>query len=178
QLKWLSYGHGDREHTFGPEDIFAYMYALFYSPTYRKRYAPFLKIDFPRLPLTSNVALFRALCSWGDTLISLHLMEKPVQQISAYPVSGMNTVVDVCYKTPGQVWINETQYFDGVPWEAWNYSIGGYLICKKWLKDRKGRVLSSDEIAHYQHIVAILTETSNMMLEIDAIIENHGGFPL
>ena len=156
----------------------AYMYALFYSPTYRKRYAPFLKIDFPRVPLTSNVALFRALCSLGDRLVSLHLMEQRMQPISAFPVPGMNTVVDVCYKTQGQVWINATQYFDGVPREAWDFSIGGYQICKKWLKDRKGRALSGDDIAHYQHIVAILTETGKVMHEIDAAIEKYGGWPL
>ncbi|HXZ04947.1 MAG TPA: type ISP restriction/modification enzyme, partial [Ktedonobacteraceae bacterium] len=165
-------------HTFGPEDIFTYMYALFHSPTYRKRYASFLKIDFPRVPLTSNVALFRALCSLGDKLVGLHLMEMPVHPISAFPVPGMNNVVDVCYNAQSQVWINATQYFDSVPWEAWNFSIGGYQICKKWLKDRKGRVLSGNEIAQYLQIVAILVETVELMHEIDVIIEHYGGWPL
>jgi predicted helicase len=177
-IKWIAYGHGDLEHTFGPEDVFTYMYALFYSPTYRKRYAQFLKIDFPRVPLTSNVTLFRSLCSLGDRLVNLHLMEKRVQPISAFPVSGTNIVADVCYKTQGQIWINATQYFDGVPWEAWNFSIGGYQICKKWLKDRNGRALSGDDVAHYQCIVAILAETGNLMHEIDAVMEDYGGFPL
>ncbi len=142
-IRWIPNGRGDLQHTCGPEDIFAYMYAIFYSPSYRKRYASFLKIDFPRLPLTSNVALFRALCSLGDRLVSLHLMEQHRHPISAFPVPGINNVVEVCYKTQsqdkdkGQVWINATQYFDGVPSESWNFSIGGYQICKKWLKDRK-----------------------------------------
>jgi predicted helicase len=177
-INWISYGHGDLEYTFGPEDIFTYIYALLYSPAYRKRYAAFLKIDFPRVPITSNVALFRALCSLGERLVSLHLMEKPMHSISAFPVPGMNTIVDISYGSQGQVWINATQYFDGVPWEAWVFSIGGYHICKKWLKDRKGRVLSNDDIAHYQHIVAILAETSNVMHEIDAVIEAYGGWPI
>ncbi len=183
-IKWIPNGHGDFQHTFGPEDIFTYMYALFYSPTYRNRYAPFLKIDFPRLPLTSNVALFRVLCSLGDRLVSLHLMEQHTHPISAFPIPGINNVVEVCYKTQsqdkdkGQVWINATQYFDGVPSEAWNFSIGGYQMCKKWLKDRKGHKLSGDEVAHYQQIVAILVETSNLMHEIDAVIEKYGGWPL
>ena len=177
-FKWIPYGHGDLEYTFGPEDVFAYIYALFYAPTYRKRYAPFLKIDFPRVPLTSNVALFRALCSLGDRLVSLHLMEQRMYPLSAFPVPGMNTVVDVRYETQGQIWINATQYFDGVPQEAWDFSIGGYQICKKWLKDRKGHMLSSDDIVHYQHIVAILAETGNVMHEIDAVIEKYGGWPV
>ena len=189
-IKWISYGHGDLEYTFGPENVFSYMYALLYSPTYRKRYAPFLKIDFPRIPLTSNVVLFRALCSLGDRLVSLHLMEQRLHPISAFPILGINIVVDVCYKAQsqekdkksggvkGQVWINATQYFDGVTSEAWNFSIGGYQICKKWLKDRKGQKLGADEVAHYQNIVAILAETGNVMHEIDSVIETYGGWPL
>jgi predicted helicase len=177
-IKWMPHGHGDLEQTFGPEDIFTYMYALLYSPTYRKRYAPFLKFDFPRVPLTSNIALFRALCSLGNRLVSLHIMEQRMPPISAFPVPGTNNVVEVSYKTQGQVWINATQYFDGVPWEAWNFSIGGYQICKKWLKDRRGYTLSDDDIIHYQHIVAILAETSNVMNEIDAVIENYGRWPI
>ena len=177
-IKWVPFGHGDLEHTFGPENIFTYIYALFYSPTYRKRYAPFLKFDFPRVPLTSNISLFRALCSHGDRLVNLHLMEQQIQPITAFPVTGTNNVVEVNYKTQGQVWINATQYFDDVPWEVWNFSIGGYQICRKWLKDRKGRVLNENEIAHYQLIVAILATTNNVMNEIDAVIEKYGGWPL
>jgi predicted helicase len=177
-LKWIPSGQGDLEHTFGPEDIFTYIYALFYSPTYRKRYAPFLKFDFPRVPLTSNISLFRALCSLGDRLVSLHLMEQHIHPISVFPVPGTNNVVEVRYKARGQVWINSTQFFDDVPWEAWSFSIGGYQVCKKWLKDRKEHMLSSDEIACYQQIVAILAETSNVMHEIDAVIEKYGGWPL
>ena len=108
----------------------------------------------------------------------MHLMEQRMQPISAFPVPGTNNVVEVSYKTQGQVWINATQYFDDVPWEAWNFSIGGYQICKKWLKDRKGHTLSDDDVTHYQHIVAILAETSNVMREIDAAIEHYGGWPI
>ena len=68
-------GKGNLHQNFGPEDIFSYMYAVFHSPTYRERYADFLKIDFPRLPLTSNAKLFRELCKLGGELIGLHLME-------------------------------------------------------------------------------------------------------
>jgi predicted helicase len=177
-MKWIPYGHSDLEYTFGPEDIFTYIYSLLYSPAYRKRYAAFLNIDFPRVPITSNAALFRVLCSLGDRLVSLHLMEKPMHPISAFPVQGMNNIVDVSYKSQGQVWINATQYFEGVPLEAWNFSIGGYQISKKWLKDRKEHALSNDDIAHYQLVVAILAETINVMHEIDAVIEAYGGWPL
>jgi predicted helicase len=176
-LKWIPFGHGDLKDTFGPDDIFTYIYALFYSPAYRKRYAPFLKFDFPRVPLTSNVALFRALCSYGDRLVNMHLMDQHLQPISVFPVPGTNYVSEISYKK-GQVWINATQYFDDVPWEAWDFSIGGYQICKKWLKDRRGYTLSDDDVTYYQHIVAILAETSNVMHGIDAVIEKQGGWPI
>jgi hypothetical protein len=111
-------------------------------------------------------------------------MEQHMPPISAFPVSGVNNIAEVHYitqskdKDNGQVWINASQYFDDVPSEAWNFSIGGYQMCKKWLKDRKGHNLSSDELAHYQQIVAILAETSHLMREIDAVIEKYGGWPL
>jgi len=184
RMTWIPDGRGDLERTFGPEDVFTYMYALFYSAAYRKRYAPFLKIDFPRLPLTSNRALFRVLCSIGDRLAGLHLMEQHISLISCFPVPGDNCVEAVRYITQsqpgdkGQLWINATQYFDNVPLEAWEFSIGGYQMCKKWLKDRKGHKLSNDEVAHYQHIVAILAETGRLMSEIDEVIEKYGGWPL
>jgi hypothetical protein len=54
---------------------------------------------------------------------------------------------------------------------------GDYQVCEKWLKDRKGRVLSAEDIAHYQNIVVALHETICIMGEIDAVIEKHGGWP-
>ena len=181
---------GDRRQTFGPEDVLAYMYAIFYAPSYRERYAAFLKVDFPRLPLTSNTTLFRALCSLGDKLIRLHLMEQHIPLITSYPVHGNNRVETVRYIEPtcrgdpcgrpvsGQVWINATQYFENVPSAAWTFHIGGYQVCQKWLKDRKGRTLNCDEVMHYQQIIAVLAETNQLMKEIDEMNEGYGGWPI
>ncbi len=63
------------------------------------------------------------------------------------------------------------------PEEVWNFHIGGYQVCHKWLKDRKGRTLSDDDLAHYQKIVVALNETIRIMAEIDEVIEEHGGWP-
>jgi predicted helicase len=177
-------GKGDLQHTFGPEDIFNYMYAVFHSPTYRERYAEFLKIDFPRLPLTSNADLFRELCKLGDGLVGLHLMETSGQITTSYPETGNNVVEKVEYTQSadeperGRVWINKTQYFAGVPPQVWNFHVGGYQVCQKWLKDRKWRALSYDDIRHYQKIVAALAETIYLMDEIDETIEMGGGWPI
>ena len=163
---------------FTPEDIFNYAYAVFHSPTYRSRYAEFLKIDFPRLPLTSDKELFKSLAEKGAELVSLHLMESPVLNtlITKYPVDGSHKVEKVAYDENNQrVYINKTQYFEGVPPEVWNFHIGGYQVCHKWLKDRKGRTLSYDERVHYQKIVVALKETIRLMEEIDEIIP---GWPI
>jgi predicted helicase len=174
-LNFVEDGKGDLEETFGPEDIFNYAYAVFYSPTYRTRYAEFLKIDFPRLPLTSNKELFKALVAKGGELVSLHLMESPKLNslITKYPIVGPNQVETVRYDEANQrVYINKSQYFEGIAPEVWNFHIGGYQVCQKWLKDRKGRILSYDELTHYQRIIVALKETIRLMGEIDNLIPN------
>jgi len=188
-LRFIPDGKGDLGSTFGPEDIFHYMYAVFHSPTYRERYAEFLKIDFPRLPLTSDLGLFRALAEKGEELVALHLMESPTlhQPVAKFPVKGSNEVEKVRYVeetsevssdlgglegdlAPGGVYINKTQYFQGVERDVWEFHIGGYQVLEKWLKDRKGRTLSYDDVSHYGKIVVALKETIRLMREIDAII--------
>jgi len=173
ELTFVEDGRGDFEQTFGPEDIFNYIYAVFHSPTYRSRYAEFLKIDFPRLPLTSDKKLFRSLAEKGAELVSLHLMESPTLNnlITKYPVSGSNTVDKVSYDDNNQrVYINKTQYFEGVPPEVWNFHIGGYQVAQKWLKSHKGRTLTYDDLTHYQKIIVALKETIRLMAEIDGLI--------
>lgn len=130
-------------------------------------------MDFPRLPLTSDRALFKALVTKGEELVALHLMESPSLSslITKYPVAGDNTVDKVSYDHNNlRVYINRTQYFEGVPLEVWEFHIGGYQVCQKWLKDRKGRVLTYDELTHYQKVIVAMKETIRLMTEIDILI--------
>jgi Type ISP C-terminal specificity domain len=146
------------------------------------RYAEFLKTDFPRLPLTSNADLFRQLCKLGGRLAGLHLMEQFGATLPTYPGEGDNQIEKIEYcevkGRPGRVYINKTQYFEGVSLEVWNFHIGGYQVCHKWLKDRKGHTLEYDDIKHYQQIVAVLAETIRLMAEIDETIIEYGGWPI
>ena len=121
-LEFVVDGKGDLDKTCGPEDIFAYAYAVFHSPEYRSRYAEFLKIDFPRLPLTSNLELFCELVRLGDLLVKNHLLKRDLPAICVYPEDGDNVVEAVRFdpvatapgSDTGSVWINSKQYFDNV----------------------------------------------------------------
>jgi predicted helicase len=156
------------ENTFAPIDLLDYIYAVLHSPSYRERYKEFLKIDFPRVPYPQDVAQFRALATLGAKLRRLHLLEgvEPVQGVATYPKEGNNNVEKLSFQND-KVWINDTQYFDNVPSIAYDFYIGGYQPAQKWLKDRKGRTLSYDDIVHYQRIITVLQGTAEVMGEID-----------
>jgi predicted helicase len=161
-----------------PEEIFDYTYAVFHGPTYRTRYAEFLRIDFPRIPITSSLELFHTLARLGGELVAFHLMESPRldKHVTKFIGKGDNEVVKVRYDDQ-TVWINYEQGFKGVPVDVWDFHIGGYQVCEKWLKDRKGRRLSEDDITHYHKIVVAINETIGLMAEIDKVIDAHGGWP-
>jgi len=163
-----------------PEDVFNYIYSIFHSPSYRTRYAEFLKIDFPRVPLTSSLELFRALAGLGGELVALHLLESPkVNEAITRFIGSRNAEVEKVTWSADTVWVDKKQTtgFQGVREAVWNFHIGGYQVCQKWLKDRKGRVLSGEDIAHYHRIVVALSETIRIMREIDEVIEQYGGWP-
>jgi predicted helicase len=167
-------------YTPAPEAIFYYIYAILHSPTYRTRYAEFLKIDFPRVPLTSNDALFRQLAAYGEQLVALHLMKssKLDRPITQFVEQDGKAIVDPGHPkySNGKVTINKKgDGFVGIPETVWNFYVGGYQVCAKWLKDRKGRTLTQDDIVHYQRIVVALGETIKLMEAIDQAIP---GFPI
>ena len=182
-LNFTPDGPGDLAKTLGPQDIFAYIYATLHSPEYRRRYADFLKSDYPRVPLTTNIDLFVELVTLGQRLTSLHLMEHQPTDAPSYPATGPNKVEQVNYTppdgdVPGRVHINESQYFEGVSPAAWNCAIGSYKPAEKWLKDRKGCTLSYDDIQHYGLICTTLSETLIVMAKIDQTIDDYGGWPM
>lgn len=160
----------DGKTAFSPLDLLDYIYAVLHSPKYRETYKEFLKIDFPRVPYPENTGEFWQLVALGREIRLLHLLESPklAKFITSYPINGDNMVEKPEYKD-GKVYINANQYFDGVPEIAYNFYIGGYQPAQKWLKDRKGRALSFEDLMHYQKIIIALTETDRLMKEIDAV---------
>ena len=177
KLNFVSDGVGDLKKTFGPKDIFHYIYAVFHSPEYRRRYAEFLKIDFPRVPMPIGKEIFVRLCGVGEQLSKLHLMEADILEDEtkwpAFNIEGSGEVEKGYPKyvahadkpAKGKVYINKDQYFEGVKPEVWEFHIGGYQVCEKWLKDRRGRKLVYNDISHYRKITVALAETIDLMQE-------------
>lgn len=197
------------------EDIVSYIYAVLHSPSYRARYAQFLTVDFPRVPLPSSAEFFGEMATRGRELIALHLVEAKTQlALSSRYVPSSDTwhcdveggvlipltlgfrgpkipVVGSVAWSVDTVWLDAakdrkgqnvsavsgTVGFSGVPEAVWSFQIGGYQVCEKWLKDRKGRTLTADDISHYYRIVIALYETIRIMNEIDGVIDEHGGWP-
>jgi predicted helicase len=160
------------KNSFTPDDLFHYIYSILYSTSYREINKESLKIDFPRIPYPTDRNVFWKLVEIGGALKQLHLMESPNlnQLITKYPISGSNCVEQFKFSL-GKIWINSTQYFDGIPSETWNFYIGGYQPALKWLKDRKGSELSYEDILHYQKIIKALMETEKLMKAIDKVID-------
>jgi hypothetical protein len=188
-LKFIPDGRGDLKKTFGPEDIFNYAYAVFHSQSYRDRYIEFLKLDFPRVQITWQSDLYKKLCKLGSRLVELHTLREAGDVDISFDVPGSNLVEQAIYVGKeqedkakgirrGQVYINADQYFESISPAVWQMRIGGYQVCEKWLKDRKGRTLTHDDIEHYQRTVSALAETRSLMAQIDALIADHGGWPL
>jgi predicted helicase len=154
--------------TFAPIDLLDYIYAVLYSNVYRKKYAEFLKIDFPRVPYPAGAEQFRGLAVLGGALRRAHLLEdsKPAEGLADFPISGANEVETLSYKDE-KVYINKKQYFENVPPDVYEYYIGGYQPAQKWLKDRRGVSLSFDDIQHYRRIVTALKTTIELQARID-----------
>lgn len=153
-----------------PEDIFDYVYAALHSPIYRKKYSEFLKTDFPRVPYPENKETFWKLTELGRELRELHLLTHPAVQkpITTFPESGTDVVDKPIYRD-GRVYINDTQYWDNIPKEVYDFHIGGYQPAQKYLKDRKDKKLSTQEFENYEKMIVALNETIRIMNKIDEV---------
>lgn len=185
------------------EKIFQYLYAVLHSPEYRQRYAGFLRIDFPRIPVPGSRPLFDALSTLGKQLVQWHLLEHPTAvaitatsapKVLNVPVffGGDCKLLKVAEKSrelanleatsagpTGKVRINATSGFSGVRQAVWQHCIGGYQVLHKWLDDRRKaeRSVSDDDIAHWRRVYAALEATQSLMGQVDMVINEHGGWP-
>jgi predicted helicase len=188
---------GDLKSTFGARDVFDWIYAVLHSPAYRQRYANFLKSDFPRVPLPKDRAVFAALIPLGTELVALHLVDANAAPILADPkvrfVNANKAEVrlgrwgkEVRREASGRVYVNDACWFETVPQSVWEHWIGGYQPAQKWLKDRcqkggkspsAGRIITDEDQLHYRRMTVALQRTTEIMAEIDRVIDRHGGWP-
>jgi predicted helicase len=166
-----------------------YFYAQFHSPTYRQRYATFLRVDFPRVFLAKDPNLWEELSELGCQLLALHLgpasrtmdlVKKVGPGLSQGGGLAGRGVPEVASGYPkfsdGSVWINRDQCFTGVSQKVWNFCVGAHQVCRKWLRDRRGRELSKAEIENYSYLVRAVGQTRGIMTQIDRAIQAHGGW--
>ena len=160
-----------------PEAIFHYIYAVLYAPAYRSKYADFLRTDFPRIPFTTNRELFAELANFGARLAGLYLLKSPELDPPTCRFEGQGDARVAKTKAQGfrydadeqRLYVNRTQYFGPVPREIYEYRIGGYQVCQKWLKDRKERRLGLDDIRTYCRMVTAIGHTLTIQQQIDTL---------
>jgi predicted helicase len=157
-------------HHYEPEEILGYIYAVLHSPTYRQKYAEFLKIDFPRIPFTDDRETFEKLSALGWQLAQAHLLQDIPATLKVEITKGSDQVEKPVYAAPQQrLYFNNEQYFAPVPEDVWNFHIGGYQVLDKYLKSRKGRELSLDEKENIIKVIKALCFTIGQMQEIEDI---------
>jgi len=164
--QWLDARLG-RHHP--PETLLGYIYAVLHAPAYRAAYADFLRSDFPRIPFPEDDAAFAALAALGSELVEAHLLRAvPKRGLGGFVGKGDQRIEAVRYSpVDGRIHINATQGFADVPPAVWNFTIGGYQVLDKYLKSRRGRVLSLDEIENVEAVANVLAFTIDRMTEID-----------
>ncbi|GAA8118583.1 DNA methyltransferase [Helicobacter pylori] len=154
-------------HAFEPLEVLGYIYALLYSPNYRKRYEGFLKIDYPKILFTKNKDLFRALSLLGIELIGLHVLNQESLNYSFEKLKD-DTIGESCYiemhernpiiKKPShneqRLYINHSAYFSGVSQEIYDYRIGGYCVLDKYLKSHKNESCKFDHVTRIIKVIA------------------------
>jgi len=170
-------------------DLLYFIYAQLHSPAYRSRYSAQLKENYPTVFAVKSPNLRNKLTEIGRELVQLHLFESHLLEdhISSVVGSGPMQVEKVSYDVD-TIWIDKScsKGFYGIVDQVWNFEIGGYRPCQKWLKNRQakggknphpGRVLTDEDIEHFQKIIVAISETIRIMEEIDEVIEEHGGWP-
>ncbi|WP_052887379.1 type ISP restriction/modification enzyme [Thermogemmatispora carboxidivorans] len=173
-LRFVPWGSGDLLSSFGPEAVLAYLYAILHAPIYRQRYSEQLSSDFPRCPLPAHRISFRLLSRIGSRLLRLHL-QTSLPHPAAYVLPPSQTtrlrIEFVHYTADGRLWLNAHQALEGLPPECWRFRIGHYQISARWLQERLGQELTAAEYERYRLLLAILTETQELMAQSSSALE-------
>ena len=156
--------------TYQDENFMDYIYGILHSPAYIEEFQAFLALDFPRVPVPPSDDVFRHVSQCGRQLREVHLLKSELlkELDTTYPIAGTDTVDRYTFED-GKIWINCDQYFGNVPEASWDLLIGAYRPAQKWLKDRRSKTLSYEEISHYRKVIAALTHSLQICAEIDLL---------
>ena len=160
---------------FTAKEIFYYIYAVLHSNSFRHKFGSVLKIDFPRVPFVNNKRIFKKLSGFGEQLTSYHTLNKKIKSKVNFPEKGSN-IIDKIKFSKNAIWINKTQYFNGISADVWNFQVGGYMPAQKWLKSRKRKKLTYDELITYPTIIESIARTIEIQTKIDKFINDTGGW--
>jgi len=191
-----------------PREFLHYIYAIYHSKNYRELYKEILAIDYPRIPITNDREIYQQVSRYGADLVALHLFDdeysyaswnidekkKVFESLECIFVEGKNNRIVGSVKASdvyqnGDVYtdtkdIENCSKFSNVPQEVWEYKIGGYQVCQKWLYDRRkigdkiGQYLTDGDILHYRKIVTSIQETITIQRKLDEYIDKKGGWPI
>lgn len=157
---------GKYEVEISPRKIFNYIYGVIHSSEYRDTYSEFMKTDFPRIPFPKSKTAFDNFARLGEKLVKLHLLEVDTHSDVKYPEGGDNKVEKVDYEDQN-IYINDSQYFEGINEDVWEFTVGGYQVLKYWLKKRKGTEISSGEIQDFIQIIGAIEKTLSIIEKVD-----------
>ncbi len=165
--RWINNRYGTA-HT--PEAILGCIYAILHSPDYRKRYADFLRTDFPRIPFPEQNDEFKRLAAIGEQLIAAHLLRNNhTGELAKHAGTGTSHAVEKIHYDPKteRLYFNKDEHFAPIPPQVFNFQIGGYHPLDKYLKSRKGRTLTLPETETIQKAANAIAFTIGKMGEID-----------
>nr|MDO8083194.1 type ISP restriction/modification enzyme [Candidatus Sigynarchaeum springense] len=151
-----------------PEIVLGYVYAVLHAPSYRQRYAEMLKNDFPRIPLPIDWETFARIASAGSTLVGLHLAWARTRQGPAVNSIKSGRVEKIQYDASSRsVIINDNFEIKGISPAAWAFKIGNYPVLHKWLRGRKGALLSQDDVAEFTGVADAIDKTLDVVKSLD-----------
>lgn len=165
--RWIDARYG-KAHK--PEDILGCIYAVLHSPDYRLRYADFLRVEFPRIPFPKGNDEFKRLAAIGNELINAHLLREHCGgEYGELCGEGTSLRVEKARydESSARLYFNKDEYFAPLPPEVFNFHIGGYKPIDKYIKSRKGRQLSADEVDNIEKAANAIAYTITKTGEID-----------
>jgi hypothetical protein len=153
--------------TFDEIAVFDYVYGTCWLPIYRTENLERLRSDYPRVPVPVNRKVFETLSNFGKRLREIHLLKKHSSGISYFG----DRAVEVGKATwrDQKLYISSDSYFAPVSEDVWLAVIGGYHVCHKWLKDKKGTALAELEISHFIKVLGCLDMHVKLLHEFNNV---------